>query len=164
MRFPPLPVSGSLLQTLVDLIPPPEKGPILILGNNKKIINALISKGYIISQNEKSHNEFNCLICIHVLPKKIDEAHKWIWEKGKLLNSDGYLFVCEQSSPKTGNRGLISKIMTLLGFIHPPGQLTSLFLRSGYKNINQIWPQGIRSIVLTWGIPGFYSHNFPIEK
>jgi len=151
MDFPPLATSGPLTGTMESLLAPPGHGPLLILGAGK-LIRALVLKGYTVDSAVTSGRVYAGVILMDRLPRKESEALALLIRLAALLAPGAPLFVIEQSSPITGRRGLVARTLSLLGFFHPPERLNRLFLKAGFTGISQRWPQGLRSLVVTWGV------------
>jgi hypothetical protein len=152
MNFPPLPTSGPLISTIQTLLPNPNEGVILILGG-KSLKKQLLLSGYKIDYNINLKSFYEVAISIDNLPKKRDAALDHLKKLSQCVKPNGTVYLCEQSNPLEGKRGIVTKFLSVMGFLHHPETITNLFMSCGFINVKQIWPQGFRSMLITWGNP-----------
>ncbi|MBU1241467.1 hypothetical protein KKF84_12495 [Myxococcota bacterium] len=152
MDFPPLCVSGSLVSTMESLLSPSQDAPLLIVGG-KSLVRHFLLKGYRVDTAPVAGRSYGAIITMDSLPKKEPEALSFLVGLSSTLVAGAPLYIIEQSNPLTGRRGLLVRVLSLFGFLHTPEQLNRLFLKAGFTGISQRWPQGLRSLVVTWGTP-----------
>ena len=148
MDFPPLSTTGSLNTTIEQLLPSPDGHPLLITGSSK-LARHITLKGYTVHTSFTEGTRYATVVAMDSLPKK--QELRWLLSTTSKMIPEGRLILIEQSDPLTGRRGVLVRLLSMFGFLHTPEQLNRLFLKCGFRQIRQQWPQGLRSIVVTSG-------------
>ncbi|MDA3863447.1 MAG: hypothetical protein PF689_06205 [Deltaproteobacteria bacterium] len=145
--------TSNLLTTLFNKLPPPKDNLKLLFLGNGKIGRKLVLKGYkpTFQLTDPINDKFDLVVAMDTLPANTHKTSVWFSRLASQLESGGRLLVIEQSTSLSGARSWWGKLAAKAGFISLSESLSTLYLKNGFTQIKQSWPQGLRSLVLCEG-------------
>lgn len=157
--FPPM-ISVAPLQTaLLSWLEPPHMGPMWFEGP-ARLRHRLLLREYQLQDNR---NAVRQILWVNTLPLQPQAAVEKLRRAREVLLPGGRILVA-QPALSTEERGIFSQLWLHLGGYRESTTLTTLFLQAQLAPIIQIWPQGMRSWLLTLSAPGLpISHVFPAK-
>ncbi|MGM0596376.1 MAG: hypothetical protein ACQES9_04990 [Myxococcota bacterium] len=145
--------TSNLLTTLFDKLPPPTDDLKLLFLGNGKIGRKLVLKGYkpTLKLPKQNAEKFDLVVAMDTIPANTHKTDVWFLRLTAQLKSGGQLLLIEQSTSLSGARNWWGKLAAKAGFISLSESLSTLYLKNGFTQIKQSWPQGLRSLVLCEG-------------
>ncbi|MBN2723548.1 MAG: hypothetical protein JXR95_05690 [Deltaproteobacteria bacterium] len=139
--------SSDLKSGVLSLLEPPSNKSIFYRGPDF-LKKHLILKGYSVTDSFSL--DTGTVILFKVLSEKNIDTLKYIKDITEVKQSICLISI-DQSISREGNLTIFNRLMNYFRFSIPAYKISFYFLREGFSDISQKWPQGLGSLVITRG-------------